>query len=405
MFSGYKAYVTGSSGFVMDDITGRAFLWEVTMAYEVGGRSDKYGNRFELNWVISKLLDVIEERIASVVVEALGDDEQGVDLWIEYKSGVREAQQCKGRNGSLEYWNYGTANSRAIWENWKHHLEQSKTDNVSLVSPISFTMLEDICNRARTNNCNAQDFYNNQILQSGRETITLFKNICKANNWLETQKGEQHSWFQAEAYFVRNQDAEELYKLSLDTDFWGQWFSRGNSSTMRMFGEYPWSPACNELRNYEWENADGTPQVTNSFDISKVSVMNATINALWESQYDASFQEYPKQDIPCLKLLEDLKLHEGVINGNFYDEKERLIAFDSCNVGIPEGLVIRMDALQSFLNENDFQLFWILLAEKRFYCGGRSTNQRWSEWSGAALLKGDSFEQEMHCTNLEKMRG
>ena len=148
LFPGYKAYVTGSSGFVMDDITGRAFLWEVTMAYEVGGRSDKYGNRFELNWVISKLLDVIEERIASVVVEALGDDEQGVDLWIEYKSGVREAQQCKGRNGSLEYWNYGTANSRAIWENWKHHLEQSKTDNVSLVSPISFTMLEDICNRA-----------------------------------------------------------------------------------------------------------------------------------------------------------------------------------------------------------------------------------------------------------------
>lgn len=225
------------------------------------------------------------------------------------------------------------------------------------------------------------------------------------NRFFETQKGEQHSWFQAEAYFVRNQDAEELYKLSLDTDFWGQWFPRGNSSTMRMFGEYPWSPACNELRDYEWENADGTPQVTNSFDISKVSVMNATINALWESQYDASFQEYPKQDIPCLKLLEDLKLHEGVINGNFYDEKERLIAFDSCNVGIPEGLVIRLDALQSFLNENDFQLFWILLAEKRFYCGGRSTNQRWSEWSGAALLKGDSFEQEMHCTNLEKMRG
>lgn len=150
------------------------------MAYEVGGRSDKYGNRFELNWVLSKLLDVIEEKIASVVVEALGDDEQGVDLWIEYKSAVREAQQCKGRNGSLEYWDYGTANSRAIWENWKHHLEQSKTDNVSLVSPISFTMLEDICNRARTNNCNAKDFYNNQILQSGRDTVALFKNICKA---------------------------------------------------------------------------------------------------------------------------------------------------------------------------------------------------------------------------------
>lgn len=76
------------------------------MAYEVGGRSDKYGNRFELNWVICKLLDVIEEKIASVIVEALGDDEHGVDLWIEYNSGVLEAQQCKCRNGSLEYWTY-----------------------------------------------------------------------------------------------------------------------------------------------------------------------------------------------------------------------------------------------------------------------------------------------------------
>ena len=149
------------------------------MAYEGSGRSDKYGNRFELNWTIKKLLDVIEENIVSVVVEALGDDEQGVDLWIEYKTGTREAQQCKGRNGSMEYWDYGTANSRAIWENCRYHLERSKTVNVSLVSPISFTMLEDICTRARTNNCNAYDFYYSQILNSGKDTVRLFNNICE----------------------------------------------------------------------------------------------------------------------------------------------------------------------------------------------------------------------------------
>lgn len=32
------------------------------MAYEIGGRADKYGNQFEYNWTIYKLLEVIEEK-------------------------------------------------------------------------------------------------------------------------------------------------------------------------------------------------------------------------------------------------------------------------------------------------------------------------------------------------------
>ena len=52
------------------------------MAYEMGGRADKYGNRFEYNWVVCKLLDVIEEKLACVILEALGKDESGVDLWV-----------------------------------------------------------------------------------------------------------------------------------------------------------------------------------------------------------------------------------------------------------------------------------------------------------------------------------
>lgn len=31
------------------------------MAYEKGGRADKYGNRFEYNWIIYNLLDVVKE--------------------------------------------------------------------------------------------------------------------------------------------------------------------------------------------------------------------------------------------------------------------------------------------------------------------------------------------------------
>ena len=232
------------------------------------------------------------------------------------------------------------------------------------------------------------------------------KNIFSLRNrFFETQKGEQHSWFQAEAYFVNKEYVDKLYSLSLETDFWGQWFPKENSSTMRMFGEYPWSPACNEIRDYEWQNAYGEAQVKNSFDISKISVMNTVISAFWESEYDASIEEHPKQGIPCLKLMEDLNLHEGIINGNYYSDKGELVAFDSKSIGVPEGLMFRLDKLQIFLKKRNLQLFWILLAEKRYHCGGRNENQRWSEWSGAAVLKESGVEQKMHCTNLEKIRG
>lgn len=225
------------------------------------------------------------------------------------------------------------------------------------------------------------------------------------NRFFETQKGEQLSWFQAEAYFVKKEDIDKLYALSLETNFWGQWFPEENCSTMRMFGEYPWSPACNEIRDHEWQSAYGESQVKNAFDISKIPVMNSIISALWESEYDASFEERPKQDIPCLKLMEDMNLHEEIINGNYYSDKGELVAFDSKNIGVPEGLMFRLDKLQFFLKKRNLQLFWILLAEKRYYCGGRNENQRWSEWSGAAVLKESGVEQKMHCTNLEKIRG
>ena len=72
------------------------------MAYEIGGRADKYGNQFEYNWTIYKLLEVIEEKTDYIILENIGEYEEGVDLWIGNKDGSCEGQQCKGRNGSQE---------------------------------------------------------------------------------------------------------------------------------------------------------------------------------------------------------------------------------------------------------------------------------------------------------------
>ncbi|OXS56941.1 hypothetical protein B1A99_18975 [Cohnella sp. CIP 111063] len=150
------------------------------MPYESGGRADKRGNRFEIRWVIHQILKVLDERLDFITLEALGDEERGVDIWIGRKNGIREAQQCKGRNASKEYWDYGTANARGIFTNWKFQLERNELNTVALVSPLAFTLLEDLVDRAKNTSNVPQDFYHNQILTSSKELQDFFKNFCKS---------------------------------------------------------------------------------------------------------------------------------------------------------------------------------------------------------------------------------
>lgn len=135
------------------------------MPYELGGRADKLGNRYELNWVVLKFIDIIAEKIEAIKIEPIGEEEQGVDVWIRYKDGHKEAQQCKGRNGSKEYWDLSDLNQKGILRSWKEHLEREPQIKVSLVSPLTFTNLSDLIYRAKTND-NTQSFIDYQIKTS-----------------------------------------------------------------------------------------------------------------------------------------------------------------------------------------------------------------------------------------------
>ena len=74
------------------------------MPYESGGRADKQGNEYESMWRINWLLRLANEEISSLVVEGIGKDEKGIDIWVTNRDGTRHGYQCKGRNGANEYW-------------------------------------------------------------------------------------------------------------------------------------------------------------------------------------------------------------------------------------------------------------------------------------------------------------
>ena len=133
------------------------------MPYELGGRADKSGNRFEIRVVVCYLLDVFEEKNDYLILEPLGDDEQGIDIIIGHKDGSKEGIQCKGRNGSKEFWDFGTLNAKGIFSKWKFQLDRDSSNQVSLASPLPFTMFEDLINRSKNTSDLPDDFYN-QVL-------------------------------------------------------------------------------------------------------------------------------------------------------------------------------------------------------------------------------------------------
>lgn len=152
------------------------------MAFEVGGRGDKLGNRYEIIWVVKKLIEVIDEKIDYIILEPINDiEEEGIDVSIGKKDGTQEHQQCKARNGWLEKWNFSDLNSKNILQRWKKKLDQNPSDTVSLVSPLAFTNLEDLVQRAKTNE-NTQLFYQRQILESDKTLFKIFKQFCNAMN-------------------------------------------------------------------------------------------------------------------------------------------------------------------------------------------------------------------------------
>ncbi len=149
------------------------------MPSELAGRADKDGNRYEIKWAVYQILELLNEKLDYVILEALGDDEVGVDVWVGKKDGTREGQQCKVRNGSKEYWDFGSANAKGIFTKWKYQLDRDKSNTVALVSPLAFTFLEDLTKRAKNTSENPKDFYNSQIQDASLKFVGFFKDFCR----------------------------------------------------------------------------------------------------------------------------------------------------------------------------------------------------------------------------------
>ena len=149
------------------------------MALEPGGYADKLGNRYEGRWVVRQLLRVLDEKLRSVTCEALGDDERGVDLWVERPDGVRQDQQCKIRNRSSDSWSIGDLQGRGILGAMKGHLDRGPANQFALVTPLPSILVHDICQSARNSSGNPEEFFFHQIEAISEDRRKGFRQFCQ----------------------------------------------------------------------------------------------------------------------------------------------------------------------------------------------------------------------------------
>jgi len=184
------------------------------MPFEPGGLAGKLGNRYEGRWVAKQLLRLLNEEIRSVTVEAIGDDERGVDLWIEKSNGIRQAQQCKARNKSKEFWSISDLKSRGILGHVQFQLDLNPQHEFVLVSGVGTRLFQDICDSARHSNANPEDFYEYQIQAVGEKRRQGFRQFCDSLSLDIEQKADRARAFNylRRTYFILYPDDHNTWQ-------------------------------------------------------------------------------------------------------------------------------------------------------------------------------------------------
>lgn len=250
-------------------------------------------------------------------------------------------------------------------------------------------------------------------------------------NSIGFSKGSQQIWDIVQSCFIRTPQLAILKKHTknyLSTDF------PTGADTYQLFNrEYAWSPGYNNIFREMWIDCEldigeyriikekyqmpdyehleydeeGNmilPYVEKEFekripeDTLHIEVMPSYSRFVWEGEYDASQDKATSFYVPCKDLIQHLNLEQKQSDSYYCTKDGELVCFDGNLCGICDGLMIRADYLNKYLQENGVEIFWTCIGEKQFFTGDMS--QKWSSWKGLYFLENgiitgniESYEQ------------
>ena len=155
------------------------------MPLEPGGYAEKLGNRYEGRWGVRQLLHLLSEEIVTVTIEPLGDDEPGVDLWIERRDGSRQGQQCKHHDKS---WTLADLNARGVLRARAFSSIENPSYQFALISPATSPALGPLCESCASRAAIRSSSTNSRFRLSARIGDWPTDNSADTSGWIPTTR-------------------------------------------------------------------------------------------------------------------------------------------------------------------------------------------------------------------------
>ncbi|MHC4310272.1 MAG: ATP-binding protein, partial [Planctomycetota bacterium] len=212
----------------------------------------------------------------------------------------------------------------------------------------------------------------------------------------------KYIWYQIISYIIKEKDCDKIINWGRKKHFMGNWMPRPRDMYQIFSREYYWSPAFRSFQDPYWYG-EIWKTITDRKENKEVGKAIVTAeHYLWEEEYDCSKDDVISFYKPDLALFEGLNMRFGLVEGELIKENAECICFDpSVKKGPPGCLLVRKDALISFLEENNLKIFWTVLGGKCVRgCGmsSRYPNER-LEFSGIYTL--DEEQVNGNITNFK----
>jgi hypothetical protein len=210
-------------------------------------------------------------------------------------------------------------------------------------------------------------------------------------------------WYMLKSYIVKKSHRDELFEWAKQQDFTNYPVPESEELTHVFLGEFFWSPAF-EYHNIPYYCHQGWTRGID--DRIPKEVLVSTDQYMWEHGiYDCSIDDTISIYLPAKWLLDYMDLSWNGIEGQFFNRKRELIAFDpSIQIPGPGALLIHKEVFLKFLDDNGYDILWMVRGEKNFD-GGRMLHEEWKgrlEINGAYRIYKNKIDGAIHTKFLSR---
>lgn len=187
----------------------------------------------------------------------------------------------------------------------------------------------------------------------------------------DAENGKKETFLFCNAAFVHRDDADQFSEWASKQNFYGRWMPEHRGSTEFMWSDYPWADTYRSFfESYEiWEQPHDCP----------VKMMLSYVAQLQEewSGIDADDEFLTTVYMPCEEMMEQMGLYCSETRGVVKSVADgSVVCLNTGHGNCVNGLFIRQDVLNAYLERNGYEMFYYVLGEKMLRLGQMNAMMR-----------------------------